>query len=430
LAIVTKTSSSPDTITLIAGENLSQYDYVFIAHPTAGYTFFDGIIVSRAYKTRKDIRTRGANAKCVGFAIAAANVGDPVVVKTKGYLAGQSGLTAGRVYQPSATPGAIELFDGLKQYHPNVVGVAISTTELIIYDQVWRQRGRGYICAGHVSGPSNLVESFSFSNLTSYNLPVLGQNKKWPGCSASYFKVYVSGGSVNDNGSSPHNQIYSIPLANDTNSTNVNLTVSRCLTGSSYSPTKSYCLGGSLVAYNGNSMSNVVDGLTFSSEVCANVTTISQARGGLGSAPSALKIYNCGGGTSVVVNTIDALTLSSETVSALSSTLTTSRWIVGGCSSTTKSYVGGGHTNIATSTQTNNIEALTFSNETIASVTTFVNVARGQLASIASFTKAYFPGGYTGTVQKMVDEMSFSTETGAGSLTLLGVRCSYGGTQI
>jgi hypothetical protein len=423
MAIVSKTSSSPDTITLIVGENLSQYDYVFVAHPTAGYTFLDGSVAGRAYKARKDIRARGANAKCVGFATAAANAGDPVVVKTKGYLAGQSGLTAGRVYQPSTTPGAIELFDGLKQYHPNIVGVAISTTELIIYDQIWRQRGRGYLVGGHVSVQSALVETFSFSNLTSVNVPSLSAARKWPATGSSSIKAYTGGGSPNNDGSSPSAIIFYMPYSSDTNATGTNITVARCQLGSSYSTTKNYYAGGI-------PLSGVLDGITFSSEVCASVTTLSQSRSGLSSSQSALKMYNFGGSTGSLVTTIDSLTFSTESGAAISAVLSSARFLVATCASNTKSYVGGGHSNTAGTTQINNVDALTFSNETMGAVTTFTNIARGQLAGMASFTKAYFPGGYQGSAaQSLSDELPFSTETCAVSLTLLSIKCSCGSTQ-
>jgi hypothetical protein len=425
MAIITKTSLSPDTVILTAGENLSQYDYVFIAHPTAGYTFLDGSVAGQAYKVRKDIRTRGADAMCVGFATAAASAGNPVSVKTKGYLSGQSGLTAGRVYQPSATPGAIELFDGLKNYHPNIVGVAISTTELLIYEQVWRQRGRGFLVAGYTSGNANTIESFSFSNLTSYALPVLGQSKKYPGCTSTYHKVYASGGG--DGGSTYYAPIYYIMLANDTNATPTNLTIGRTFLTASYSSTKSYCYGG-----NTGSSRDVVDALTFSSETCANTTTLSQARYGIVSLSSALKNYNFGGNTgSATVTTTDALTISSETVASISSPLGTAKWLTGGGASNTKAYIGGGYTTTSNTSSTNALTQFSFSTETNATLTTFSNQARGELGGMASFTKAYFAGGYNpSSAVSVVDELPFSTETCAKSFSLLSIRCSYDGVQV
>jgi hypothetical protein len=111
--------NKPQVEDCVAGENLAARDYVFIAHPDAPYTYIDGIVPGRVYKTTKLKRHCSINAELCGFVVAAANAGAAVQVRVSGNMAGFSGLVAGATYQPADTAGTIERLENHRAALPN-----------------------------------------------------------------------------------------------------------------------------------------------------------------------------------------------------------------------------------------------------------------------------------------------------------------------
>lgn len=119
--------------------------------------------------------------------------------------------------------------------------------------------------------------------------------------------------------------------------------------------------------------------LTFGTETTSTPSaTLSSARTSTQGTHTALAGYAMGGGASVA--TIDRLTFASDTDTAISATLPTGVNTGGGVSSVSKGYAGTGYTG----SNTNIIQALTFSDETTATLSAVLGTARQSPGSFQS----------------------------------------------
>jgi hypothetical protein len=214
--------------------------------------------------------------------------------------------------------------------------------------------------------------------------------------------------------------------------------------------------------YNGSSWVTVIEGLSFSDETISTmVAVMSVAKEGWSGNQSSSTAYYAGTYTaSTVINT---LSFRNGTNVASSSVLGTSRSYASGASSSVKGYVVGGTsidsieaitfsndsvasiTTLSTSrecpfvgtstvkhyyagsgtTFTNSIDAMPFSTESISTLSTTLTTGRNGAQGLSQRTKSYFSGGYSGSGQNFIEGFSFSDETiSTLSSTLTGIRWS------
>ena len=123
------------------------------------------------------------------------------------------------------------------------------------------------------------------------------------------------------------------------------------------------------------------------------------------------------------IDLIDALQFSDETVAALSAVLSVARGELTGVNSALKGYFGGGSADEGNSDL---IDALQFSDETVAPLSAVLSVARYGVAGVNSALKGYFGGGYADEGNSdLIDALQFSDETVAPLSAVLSVTRSY-----
>jgi hypothetical protein len=114
-------------VTLVAGETLAQYDYVFISSGAGGLT------AGRAYKADSDASGRDRNAFQYGFVVTSGSTvaGSSVYVQMAGTLdvSSRYTLNAGALQYASTTAGSITETAPSQKI---VAAIAISTTTLLI----------------------------------------------------------------------------------------------------------------------------------------------------------------------------------------------------------------------------------------------------------------------------------------------------------
>jgi len=111
----------------IAGESIALNAAVFLSDGTGGKT------AGRWYNMHGDAAYSSTAAKQTGFALGTYSAAQVCSVRIEGQLTGLAGLSTGSVYYASATPGAVTL---TPPAYPQVVGVADSTTSLILSPQL------------------------------------------------------------------------------------------------------------------------------------------------------------------------------------------------------------------------------------------------------------------------------------------------------
>lgn len=180
---------------------------------------------------------------------------------------------------------------------------------------------------------------------------------------------------------------------------------------------KAFVCGGYNAGY-----SSLVDVMRCAVEVFnASSVSLYQTRGDLagGLVSPQGEGYLCGGTTSAAyVNSIDGVSLYSETTRSLAAVLSGNRGAIAGVSSATNGYTMGGAESLDVST----IDRLSFGTETLATLSATLPVVNASQTAIASSTKGYALGGYDfPTVYASAVALTFSTEATATLSAVLSV---------
>ena len=353
-------------VTLTAGETLAALDAVYLEPTLTQGT------AGRVYKMDADVLVKSTQAMFVGFALAASSAAANVNIQISGVVSGFSGLTTGAMYYASSTAGAIT---ATKPLHPLPVGIAISTTQLLINTRKREQE-----------------ESENVSAIYGYFLN--GAADIGGTVSAIADRITFSTGTTSA-------------------STNSKLSSSR-FGGASISDCTvyGYTLGGYIAAD-----TNIVDRTIFATSVTsvASVTLSAARRGIAGVSDGAVYGYALGGAGYVA--TADIVTFGTGTVDALTTAnLSLARRVdTGGLSdATTYGYVLGGFSGAAVATA----DRITFSTRTTAASTTSnLSQARMYVTAVSDgATYGYSLGGDTvsgAAVVATADRTTFSTSATA-----------------
>jgi len=405
-------------ISIVAGENLAIRDCVYISTGEPGKT------AGSAYKTDADITKQSTLAFAIGFAMAAVTLGDSGTIRIAGILGGFTSLTIGRPQYISGTAG------GITETAPTnsvLVGIAISTTEVLLNNRGSQNTVSGFGIKGYFAGGGTgadvgqvvtdkiIYATDTTAAVTTANISVARELAT--GISDSSTKGFISGGYAAGTG-------MSAVADKITFSTDVRLAVTTAnLTGQRYGPagiselvTKGYYIGG---ITNGTPIITS-DKTTFSTEVNAAQTTanVPVANGAsTGIQGGATKGYITGGTTGAYVATTNVITFSSDiTAAATATNLTAIRGYATGVSNgQTAGYVSGG----SSSTYMLVTDKLTFSSDVFAAMTTAnLSIARNGVAGVSEgSTKGYCAGGSTsaGSMTATTDKIIYATDTSAAT---------------
>lgn len=192
---------------------------------------------------------------------------------------------------------------------------------------------------------------------------------------------------------------------------------------------KGFFLGGE----NASGQKTTIDALTFTTETDAALSsTLSALRSISAGVNSATIGYALGGSvTGSASNSVASFVFAGETASTILATLSSAHSSgPAGVNSATKGYAMGGYNG---STQIASIDALTFSGETISALAATLDTARYGLAGVNSATKGYAMGGTGSTTYSVIDDLTFSSETSAAISATLDtaryyVTCGYNST--
>jgi hypothetical protein len=379
--------NKPQIVDAVAGENLVAREYVFVAHPDAPYTYIDGIVPGRVYKTTKLKRHCSINAELCGFVVAAANAGVAVQVRTGGNMSGFTGLVAGATYQPADTAGTIEQLENHRAALPNPVATAFSTTELCVMPQKWGVGGRGYASTGIY----NPIHIMSTDELSIGGL--LTVNRAEPAGMASALKLFACGGV------GPVDTVESLPFSTEIYSDIGNTLDARYRYACSSSTIKGY-LGG------GNLTSNVIQAEVFTSEGnTVDTADLTVGRQQAGAASSALHYYVFCGYAAANVGTIDKMLFSTEANTTTPGDMPSTRRVVAGTASCLAAFVSGGY---GASAAVNTIEKMVFSTDSTSTLAATTPVASYGPYSFSSAVAFKVGGGVTTATRCSIP---FSTET-------------------
>jgi hypothetical protein len=173
-----------------------------------------------------------------------------------------------------------------------------------------------------------------------------------------------------------------------------------------------------------------VDRIDFSNETTSGPgNNLSQARHSLAACSSNSYGYFAGGSTqppppdTIIQSTMDRIDFSNETTSAPGYNLTQARYGLAACSSSSYGYFGGGTTTPFGNNQTDTIDRLDFSNETTSTPGNNLPEARQRLAACSSNSYGYFGGGViegspSDIESDTIERLDFSNETLISTATL------------
>jgi len=369
-------SSKGFATALVAGESLAALDAVYVEPALTGGT------AGRVYKMDADVLVKSSQAFFAGFALASASAAASVNIQQSGVISGFSGLTAGAVYYAGSAAGAIT---ATKPLHPLPVGIAISTTQLLINTGVKREEEQsenisavyGYALGGSTGAPVATTDRITFTTSATAASTVSNLSQaRYDVCNVSDASVY------------------------------------------------GYTLGG----YDGSYIVTTTDRTIFSTSVTAAATAaaLSQARYNLpvGISDGAVYGYAMGGVSAYLtpVVTTDRITFSTSIAAAsTTSNLVVTRALAAGVSDgVTYGYITGGFT--STGTPVVNVasaERLTFGTGiSAASTVSNLSQARRAMPGVSdNATYGYILGGFTGAVVTTTDRITFSTSATAASTT-------------
>jgi hypothetical protein len=397
--------------TYVAGETIAKGNSLFVAHEFAPGTYIDGIVPGRVYRTKKDVRARGVNAMCIGFAASAASSGQYVDVILAGQLSGLSGITAGLLYQPSATLGGIEEYIPGAWIQDQPVALGLSTTSLLIFENPWYVKDRALSIGGYNGSRIAAIQGFKVSDetvTTSFGTLLTGTTD--PQTPFSSTTLYITGGTTAAYGQTTYIETFSFSTLTCLAISGVLPTVLQ-MGGWAQSSTKGYTLGGTTGTTYTGSMTNAVRTIDFSNNTVSTLSGTLVAATTLGFAGSSpIKTYMCGGYiASTHTANVETMTYSVETFSNLTSTLLVGRRNVATMMSSTSLYtpLGGGS---STAMTPSTIEKMSLSNETFGFLTYNPVLLFGNGGASTSIG-GYMICGYTTTYYGGAQGFRYSNET-------------------
>ena len=423
------------SVTLVAGESLSARDAVYIEPALTGGT------AGRAYKMDADVLVKSSQAFFAGFALAAASAAANVAVQISGVVSGFSGLTTGAVYYAGSTAGAIT---ATKPLHPLPVGMAISTTQLLINTGIKREQEQsenvsavyGYVMGGTTNAVVVTTDRITFSTGATAASTVSNLS------AAKYTTYAISDTTVYGYAAGGYSDAYSATTDRITFATSVTVAYATAnlpaavafghSNGLSDGAIYGYRLGGYSTTYN-----STADRLTFTTGIFAasTVSNLSTARYGTSTVSDAGTYgYNLGGDTGADVTTADRVTFStSATAAYTAANLSQARRYPAGVSDggITYGYLLGGRRTVSSS-EVATADRLTFSTgATAASTASNLTTARGIMTGVSDgMVYGYVAGGSTNYATNgsttSAERITFSTSATAAYTTANLSQARYG----
>lgn len=402
------TSPSGFATTLVAGESLAALDAVYVEPTLTSGT------AGRVYKMDADVLVKSTQAFFAGFALAAASVAANVSVQQSGVVSGFTGLTTGAVYYAGSTAGAIT---ATKPLHPLPVGIAISTTQLLINTGIKRedeQRGAVY---GYAMGGESGSELATTDRIT-FNTGVTAASTVSNLSQARYDAAGISDTRVYGYalGGYTFNAVTTADRITFTTSTTAAYTAARLSVARDDVDGMS---DGTLYGYVWGALLTTADRITFSASTTAAYTTanITTARILLtGLSDGAVYGYVTGGYDGSYVSKTERLTFSTGSVAAqTAANLSQGRQRAAGVSDgAVYGYVIGGDT----PAYVNTADRVTFNTSTTAAYTAAnLSSARSNPAGVSDGALyGYVMGGYVGGgsgFSTSTDRLTFSASTTA-----------------
>ena len=409
------TTSQVYAVSLTAGETLAALDAVYLEPTLTQGT------AGRVYKMDADVLIKSTQAMFVGFALAAASAAANVNIQISGVVSGFTGLTTGAMYYASSTAGAIT---ATKPLHPLPVGIAISTTQLLINTRKREQEESenvsaiyGYSLGGNSGTIVATADRITFSTgataaSTASNLSGI----RYGGASVSDTTIY--GYTLGGWSGATVTTADRIAFATSVTAASAvsNLSGTRyASSGVSDGAIYGYAMGGDSTG----SAAGVAttDRITFSTSITATNTAsnLSQVRWyAIPVSDASVYGYALGGNTGAAVATGDRITFSTgATAASTVSNLSQARHQGGGLSDgVTYGYALGGYTGAGVATA----DRITFSTSvTAASTASNLSQARYAVTAGASdgATYGYSLGGYTTAYVATADRTTFSTSVTA-----------------
>ena len=320
-------------------------------------------------------------------------------------LISPSGISSDRPIEVS--PGSIrfnteynvpEVYDGTNWREVTLVGVVINPTNV-----------RGVFGGGN-PGPSNVIDYITIgsqSNATDFG-DLTVSRRELAACSSSTRGVFGGGGPA------PTNTIDYITIASESNATDFgDLTVARFQLAACSSSTRG--------VFGGGSATNTIDYITIASE--SNATDFGDLTGttSQGAACSSSTRGVFGGVGPGTTNRIDYITIASGSLAADFGDLTVAREALAACSSSTRGVFGGGNNPSPLPGVTfNTIDYITITSQSDAIDFGDLTVGRSFLAACSSPTRGVFGGGgFPGiSVIDYITIASQSNATDFGDLTV------------
>lgn len=260
---------------------------------------------------------------------------------------------------------------------------------------------KGFVMGGNSGSPTAQVDTIKFSDDTKSTAlnNLVAAREGGAGIQGPIGKAYYGGG-YNSGGTSQTTvyKFFTIQEVFSTNSDSLTQKCSELLRGFS-SSTKGYKAAG----YNDGPNTAVVDGVTFSTDAIAAITSLAAARHGLGNHNSATAGYAVGGDASATAQY--KLTFSGETWATLVGVLPIVRYGPGSCHSSTKGYYGGSNPAV------NSIVALTNASDTSATLGATLSDTRMRMAGFQKSTDGYWCAGYKAAAVNIVNKINFGAET-------------------
>jgi hypothetical protein len=414
------TTSQVYAVSLTAGETLAALDAVYLEPTLTQGT------AGRVYKMDADVLIKSTQAMFVGFALAAASAAANVNIQISGVVSGFTGLTTGAMYYASSTAGAIT---ATKPLHPLPVGIAISTTQLLINTRKREQEESenvsaiyGYALGGYSGAYVATADRITFSTSATAASTVsnLSQARAYPaGMSDCAVYGYTLGGVDGTIRSTADRTTFSTGATAASTVSNVSQ-ARYVLSGFSDGAVYGYAMGG----YTGAAVATA-DRITFSTSVTAasTISNLSAARWGpITISDGAIYGYALGGynGSSMLATGDRTAFSTGATAASTISNLSTVRYYgVGVSDNAVYGYSMGGDSTAGPVLVTT-ADRVTFStSSTAASTVSNLSQARSLQSGVSDgVVYGYVLGGYTsGGYVATADRITFSTSATAASTT-------------
>ena len=403
------------TYTGIAGEDLNTNDAIYICNTASDV----GRTVGQVYKLET---ANGNRSTYLGIVTVGVLSGATVTVQVAGEIAGWTGLVQGApIYANAIVPGSYQTTPPDPSAGATIIlgwGSTL-TTRLIINSGMNSStvnpppttRTAAYQLGGRNSGgtPLSAIQKMLFSSELVTTLGASLPLAQWQGGGmSSLTKGYIGGGL--DGASLRTNIIQALTFSGEsTSSVSSVVSSSRSGLAGSQSGNSGYIYCGSLA---GPVEQNTIDKMDFPTEATSVLGTnnsYSTDKPGVVASPSAS--YVCGGQTiigPVYLTNISKMPFSTEVSAPNSQTLSVGRQGIQGVQSGSKGYIAGGYNG----SESNVIEAVDFSNDSVSTLAAVLTPAKYEYGSASSFTKGYFQGGISSAVVVSTNlTLDFMTET-------------------